>query len=228
MANRIRQYYLFDARLTPAEAEIWAHIEPEHLTPATEVRGRLTGPHCLYASTVEVAYSWRERSRRAEDVARPNIQVRAVIPEPSLWDPESPFLYRGFLELCERGQTLDRVEFLHGLRDFGVTPGGLRWNGRAFPLQGVECDHLTEAAAGRLRSDGSNLLLATSQNAANLCAITDRLGFLLLARVAGREGYHDLRPLAGHPSWLGCLLEEQWMDDPVIHIAVLIPGCSQE
>ena len=123
---------------------------------------------------------------------------------------------------------MDRVEFLHGLRDFGVTPGGLRWNGRAFPLQGVDCDHLTEAAARRLRSDGSNLLLATSQNAANLCAITHRLGFLIFARVAGREGYHDLRPLAGHPSWLGCLLEEQWLDDPVIHNAGQLPGGPQE
>ncbi len=56
MDNRIRQIEVRDRSLIPAEAEVWITVTPEHHTPTTEVRGRLMGPRCPYASTVEVAY----------------------------------------------------------------------------------------------------------------------------------------------------------------------------
>lgn len=39
--------------LDPTQAELWITVSAEHVTPATELRGRLAGPRCLYAATVE-------------------------------------------------------------------------------------------------------------------------------------------------------------------------------
>src|SRR5438105_3893021 len=102
MANRIRDFHLRDQLDDPAEAEVWVGVIPEQITPATEVRGRLMGPRCHYASTVEVAYPLRLFVRRPEGL--PGLAMRVVIPEASLWEPESPFLYLGPIELWEDGK----------------------------------------------------------------------------------------------------------------------------
>src|SRR4051794_3816870 len=105
MANRIREVQVHDRSVIPAEAEVWVRVVPERLTPATEVRGRLMGPRCAYASTVEVAYPLRPlgppvgNGLRAVPAARggerppcrwgnddaPGLTLRVVIPEASLW-----------------------------------------------------------------------------------------------------------------------------------------------
>ena len=59
MPNRIRQLRLLDRSLTPNEAEVWVFVEAESMSATTEVRGRLMGPSCPYASTVDVAYPLR-------------------------------------------------------------------------------------------------------------------------------------------------------------------------
>src|SRR5205807_8453434 len=97
MSNQIREVFLHDQLQDTAEAAIWIQVLSEHRTPTTEVRGRFVGPHCLYASTVEVAYPLRTFGRPP-----PGLSVlarRVTIPEPCLWDPQSPFLYQGMIEL---------------------------------------------------------------------------------------------------------------------------------
>src|SRR5437763_797077 len=101
MINRIKRIHLFDARLDPAEAEIYISVYPEQLTSTTQVRGRLTGPRCPYASTVEVGYALREHSREYSLTDIPHLSMRVIIPEPNFWEPETPFLYEGALELWE-------------------------------------------------------------------------------------------------------------------------------
>src|SRR5207248_11789949 len=85
MHNRILNLHLEDYSLDPVSAEVRILVRPEYLTPTTEVRGRLVGPSCPYASTVEVAYPLRPL-RRAEPSDPGTIPLRVVIPEPSLWD----------------------------------------------------------------------------------------------------------------------------------------------
>ncbi|HKI36311.1 MAG TPA: hypothetical protein VKA46_30925 [Gemmataceae bacterium] len=114
MSNRLRQVTAQVRRLSAAEAEVWLLVEVEGVTPATEVRGRLVGPHCPGVSTIEVAYPLRPFPRHPEGV--PPLSRRVVIPEPSLWEPEQPYLYRAIVELWEDGQQCDRAEFDYGLR----------------------------------------------------------------------------------------------------------------
>ena len=97
--NRFRQLSIRDRSLSPADAELWVLAEPEQLTPATEIRGRLVGPTCPYSSTIEVAYPLRPFPKLPESLAP--LTRRVVIPEPSMWDPVAPFLYQGAIELWQ-------------------------------------------------------------------------------------------------------------------------------
>src|SRR5579864_1387677 len=102
MSNRIKDISIKNVRVNPVQADIDVTVYPETLSAKTEVRGRLVGPTCVKASTVEVAYPLRECGRKLEST--PDISLRAIIPEPCLWDQESPFLYRLVLELWQDGE----------------------------------------------------------------------------------------------------------------------------
>src|SRR5947209_11341595 len=116
MDNRIREVHIWDSRIEPVEAEVLLSVYPEHLRSSTQVRGRLNGPRCPYTTTVEVAYPLREHSRQYESEGEPRVLSRVLIPEPSLWDPQTPFLYEGPVELWQGGQMCQQVLIRHGLR----------------------------------------------------------------------------------------------------------------
>ena len=84
------------------------------VTPTTEVRGRLVGPRCPGVTTIEVAYPLRPFPCQPGGV--PPLSRRVVIPEPSLWEPQHPFVYRVVVELWEGGQRCDQRQFDYGLR----------------------------------------------------------------------------------------------------------------
>jgi hypothetical protein len=112
MTNRIKDMSMHIARLTPTEAEIHITVSPESLSYTTEVRGRFVGPRCTHAATIEIAYPLREQAR---DSNTPLIVLRTVVPEPCLWDAESPFVYRCEVELWQDGQLCDRKATDYGL-----------------------------------------------------------------------------------------------------------------
>ncbi len=206
MTNRIRHIEVRDRSLSPAQAEVHVLVTPEQRTPDTEVRGRLMGPNCPYSNTVEVAYALRPLAEAGEGEA---LACRVIIPEPSLWEPESPFLYRGPVELWQDGSRADRVTVSHGLRQIQLGPRGLRVNGRPLTLRGREADRLSEDEALALRRVGCNLLVApATEAAAPLWDTADRLGFLVLGRVADadEETLRRLADLDRHPSCLGWLV----------------------
>jgi beta-galactosidase/beta-glucuronidase len=103
-----------NVRVNPVQADIDVTVFPQELLTSTQVRGRIVGPSCEYASTVEVAYPFREYSRDLQTPAK--VILRAIIPEPCLWDQESPFLYRVVLELWQDGQQCDQKSLMHAIR----------------------------------------------------------------------------------------------------------------
>src|SRR6059058_4657055 len=159
MDNRILDVSVEDRSLDPVSAEVWVTVTPEHLTPTTEVRGRLTGPSCPYSSTVEIAYPLTPL-RRPEDTLPGALRLRVVIPEPSFWDTQSPFLYAGPVELWQDGQRCDRIQVRHGLRRLTLGPRGLRLNGRPLTLRGIPWEASFAQKAPALHRDGYNALLA--------------------------------------------------------------------
>jgi hypothetical protein len=208
MSNRIQRVEVRDHSLTPAEAEIWIAVIPEVQTPATEVRGRLTGPRCPYATTVEVAYPLRPFPRPPADL--PGLAVRVVVPEASLWEPTCPFLYEATVELWQDGRRCDQVRLSRGLRVLRCGARGLHLNGRALVLRGTEAAPASEAELLRLRQAGYNLLLAPVAEEP-LWPLADRLGMLLLGRLppADEDALARAAALSAHPSCLGWLFPQE-------------------
>lgn len=113
MKNGIKYIFVKNVRVDPVQAEIEVLAYPESLTSGTEIRGRLVGPTCVKTSTVEVSYPLQEASRETEPT--PIISLRTIIPEPCLWDEESPFLYRLMLELWQNGVNCDQKSVMHAI-----------------------------------------------------------------------------------------------------------------
>src|SRR4051812_21929122 len=96
-------------RLDPTLAEL--HIIWSALPPDAEVRGRLMGPRCPGASTIEVAYPLQPLSAGA---------CRVLIPEPIFWSAERPCVYEGPVELRRDGQVVGTITVSVGIRAGGV------------------------------------------------------------------------------------------------------------
>ena len=196
MSNRILQVQVRDHSLDPAQAEVWIGVIAKSVTPTTELRGRLTGPRCVHAATVEIAYPFLPLVRRPEGTA--DLTVRVVVPEPSLWEPVCPFLYEGTVELWENGHRCDQAAFRHGLRRVALGPRGLRING------------------GPLFLNGRNLMLVSLETAPDsLWDRADWQGSFVLGRLkdARDATLQRAAALAAHPSCLGWLLcgrRESW------------------
>jgi hypothetical protein len=202
MTNRITRIEVRTRSFTPAEAEVWITVRAECLTATTEVRGRLMGPACPYSSTIEVAYPLRPLAHPPADV--PPLTRRVVIPEPSLWEPVSPFLYRGPVELWQDGERCERVTVTHGLCFAALKPDGLHWNGKPLSLRGRSVRGLTEDDARSLRQAGVNLLLAPVQES-ETWAIADRLCFLVIGELPQLDdnALQCVKQRLAHPSCLG-------------------------
>jgi hypothetical protein len=202
MKNRILEAYVVTHHADPAGAELRVFVRPERVTPATAIKGRLMGPRSPYANTVEIAYPLRELARTD------HILLRVLIPEPNFWQPKSPLLYEGPLELWEGDERCDQITLRHGIRTVQLSERGLRVNGQPLRLQGVCADTFTEADARRWRNEQINFVLTPARDdTVEPLTIADRFGLFVLGRID--EPHHWPRwPLAcqRHASFLGCVL----------------------
>jgi hypothetical protein len=177
MANRIRDVHVVNYGLDPHETELRIHVELDEVTPTTQIKGRLMGPRNVYASTVEVAYPMREVERGA------GIVLRVVIPEPSWWEPKTPFLYQGPLELWQNGLPGERCAISHGIRSMQLTPKGLRLNGRPCVLRVKQAEpSCSEAELRALQSAGVNAVITSiaESDGLELWNRADRVGLFVI------------------------------------------------
>lgn len=221
MDNRIRHIEVRDHSLVPAEAEVWISVTPEQQTSTTEVRGRLMGPRCPYSSTVEVAYPLRPLPPGRTPPASSGPTMRVVIPEASLWEPESPFLYQGPIELWQDSRCCDRVTLRHGLRSFQLGSRGLLTNGRPLILRGQVVSSCSDEEALTLHRSGYNLLIVPVEaDTVPIWERADRFGFFVLGRVIDdrEQTRRHLEILNRHTSRLGWLVEEGKKHPPLDHL----------
>jgi hypothetical protein len=211
VANRIASIRFSDVVLNPAEAEIRIEATPEQPSERGELRGALTGPMCAYASTVEVAYPikpfpWQEDKPGA-------IVGRVVIPEPSMWDLDCPFLYEGRIELWDGTSNEDRVKLFHGLRSLRCTRQGFQLNGRYVFLHVREVASPTENELIDHRRQGINaVILAVQPGTQQLWDVCDRIGLGVLGRIqlTSQTAQQAMR-LSVHPCRFGWLAKaDDW------------------
>jgi hypothetical protein len=137
--------------------------------------------------------------------------MRVVIPEASLWEPQSPFLYEGPVELWQDGVRCDWAVVRHGFRAISLGPRGLRLNGKPLELHGREMDSPPDANRAReLRLEGTNLLLASVVPGVEaLWDAADRFGFFVLGKITdgSEETIRRAAVLARYPSTIGWVLQ---------------------
>ncbi len=197
--------------LSTVEAEIHFRFELSQPVSRPELRGRLMGPRCSQFTTVEVAYPLRPLpgNRLPHETT---VIGRVVIPEPSLWDPTTPCLYEGPIELWNEGEPLVRLQVSHGLRNLALTVGGLRWNNKPIVLRGLRVDAASEADTLAWRRDGFNAwLIHGDEEADTLCALADRYGFLVVVVVDGHTGGNLLADLSEYASCAGWIVPGAWL-----------------
>lgn len=206
MTNRISEIRIVDHLHDPTQPEIWIDVVPETESATLEVHGRLMGPRCLYASTVEVAYPLRPFGRLPDGWSP--LARRVIVPEASLWEPESPFLYQGPVELWQDGACCDRISISRGLRRLQLGPDGVLLNGRAFNIRGASTFPETESEARELRQRGINTLLApVGEKAAKQWDAADRWGFFLIGQLDGSEAsFRQVTTLKTHACCLAWVL----------------------
>lgn len=209
MTNRILRVQLFDRQVLPSQAELQVVVQLQHHDPTAQVRGRVLGPRCRFASTVEVAYPLRPTLQASVPTERIN---RVLIPEPSFWDPQSPHLYLALVELWQEGLRLDSVQLRHAFKHVVVRAGRLFLNGRALALRCRQVEDLSEQQALALRAAGYNaLVVPLRESTRTVWEIADRIGFLVLGRLPSLAA--EVKPfedLLGHPSWLDWLPPDEY------------------
>ncbi|MFO0879012.1 MAG: hypothetical protein U0840_16840 [Gemmataceae bacterium] len=216
MSNRIQSLTIQPHSLVPAEAELRLIVVPDHVNTGTAIRGRLVGPQCRFATTVEVAYPFRPLLVPTGTDA---LTVRAIIPEASLWEPECPHLYTAVVELWQDGQLAETVTVRCGLRSLVLGPRGLRLNGRVLWLEGRAVERLDEAEALGMRQSGHNLVIAPVDAASEpLWTLADEIGLLVLGRVNSPDDLPHLPGLGRHPAALG------WIGPPGLEIPPRLAG----
>ena len=202
MTNRILDAYVFTHHADPAGAELRIVVRPESITATTEIKGRLMGPRSAYASTVEIAYPYRVLARTD------HFLLRVLIPEPCFWDPKTPLLYEGPLELWQDGERVEQIWLRHGIRAVQLGEKGLRINGQPGNLQGMFASTFTEEQARRWHGDGVNLVvLPATDESVELLRHSDRCGLFVLGRIDTPHQWPRWgRACQRHPSYLGCVL----------------------
>jgi hypothetical protein len=196
--NRIASVRVQDLSFDPAEAILAVHVRPARLDDDTRIVGRFMGPMCPFATTIEVAYHLRGRLTTSD-----TITTKAVIPEPSLWEPTTPHLYRLRVELWQGQDLCDMVQISHGLCRLNLGPRGLRVNGNVTKLTGVVASSIREEQALVLRENGVNLLIVKEWED-SLQEVAERLGFFVLLR-----GEPKSAASIGSMSFLGSVVEQE-------------------
>lgn len=176
------------------------------LEAETEVAGKLDlGVGCRYrlwrGDSLIQELGWSSVKIPAESKAKGAFQgvasVRALIPDPALWDVEDPQCYRLSVELCRQGRedVIDGQDITVGFRTIELTTDkGLFLNGRHVKIHGV-CEHHDLGCLGAafhvpamerkirmLQAMGVNAI-RTSHNmpAPELMELADRMGILILS-----------------------------------------------
>lgn len=96
-------------RLDAVCAEVHFSWQAFDLPPGAELRGRFVGPRCALSHTIEIAYPLRPVPGRLGVFS-------CIVPEPSLWEPASPFLYEAIMEVWHEGTCIATQATPVGLR----------------------------------------------------------------------------------------------------------------
>ncbi len=116
------------------EKEAWVHLETEIHCPVEDLRLQTK---ILDALGREVA------SHSAKQLIQNSLFVQDItVPQPNLWSPENPYLYRAVSYLYQHNQLIDTLCTRFGIRSVKVdAENGFQLNGKTRKIKGVCLHH---------------------------------------------------------------------------------------
>jgi hypothetical protein len=168
-----------------------------------ELRGRLTGPRCRFAETIQIAYPLKLRLR-----SNGRLTYQTHIAEPNLWSPTTPFLYTGNVELWQGETCLDRSAVSHGILQLHLSPRGLRLNGKPLRLRAAVRSSLELQAGLELRERGCNAVILQTLEPLPCLACADEVGLFILWEAPAAVDEAVLLRAATHASFAAAVVTE--------------------
>lgn len=202
-SHRIRSVHMEIGRLSPAEADVRFEVTVDRPDKRLDTKGRLVGPRCVYASTVEVAYPLRDSPAGESN----RLSKGVIIPEPNLWEPACPFLYEGTIELLENQSPIDVITMTVGLRTIAISGRSFLLNGRRFEPKAIEIAQVTEADLAEARNESYTVVLPVAEDARPFWQACDRIGVGVFGRLP-RHSMPAREHFANHPCLLGWIADE--------------------
>jgi hypothetical protein len=201
-SNHIRSLHMEIRTLNPAEADVRFHVAVDRPDDRLGLKGRLVGPRCAYASTVEVAYPLRD----APPGETTKLSARAIIPEPNFWEPPCPFLYEARIELLEDGNRIDSITMTTGLRTVAISGRSFVLNGKPFEAKAMEPVHLTEPDLAEVRRQFNTVVLPVSDETRPFWHACDQMGLGVVGRV---ENQSAPQLFSNHPCLLAWIVADE-------------------
>src|SRR3954454_8553352 len=94
---------LFFGDASDAHARVYAQFQTPDRDGLT-LAGRLRGPTCAYAHTLQTTLQFVDRG------PGPSLLAEAYVLEPSFWTPDLPHLYRAELDLRRGSELIAHIE----------------------------------------------------------------------------------------------------------------------
>jgi hypothetical protein len=170
---------VFFGACSEAVCRVYARFEVPDAAGSLRLAGRLVGPTCAHAATLQAAYAFVDRGPGTPRLAE------AVVPEPCFWTPEMPHVYRAEIELREGGRELARVARPFGIRPLGAAGQKLVYTGKGWVLRAVSLDELTNVDLSQFRDADTAMFIRNPDDA--LCEAASRSGVLLVAALDDAE-----------------------------------------
>ncbi len=182
---------LFFGARSEAMCRVYARIAEADAGSDWRITGTLTGPECVYGETLPATFRFADRGPNGPPLAE------ALVPEPNLWTPEMPHLYRADVQIACGDAVVERVERIFGIRPLGATPRGLRFAGKGWALRGVRAEAADDDDLRHWHAADTAMVVAHPHD--GLCQAASRTGVLIVAELIG-AAIDELRRLSRWPA----------------------------
>ncbi|HWA97289.1 MAG TPA: hypothetical protein VG713_02305 [Pirellulales bacterium] len=178
---------VFHGEVNSAEARIYVRAAAS--AAGVRVGGRIVGPFCEYARTLQTSVRLVDRGDHGGALAE------TVLPDPCFWTPELPFLYRAEIELTRDATTIAAGTRTFAIRRLATQGDHLSFDGRRWVLRAVDRSLDCESPWSAWRSQSAACAIHAPDD--TTLEETSRLGVIV---VAMEEDPQRLAYLARWPS----------------------------
>lgn len=167
-----------------AEARVYILATPMSNADAAQlegltIAGRVDGPKCRYSHTLPARIPVRFRGVKTTH-GRAELIGEAIVPDPNMWTPELPFLYRATVEVRRGAEVLATYEQDFGIRPLGVIGRRLVYCGKTWVPRAVRRSVVVgEAPLEHWRETATVMVVDDPDE--DLCREASEVGVLLFA-----------------------------------------------